>query len=631
MDSNSPDPRRITREFMAALTIQPGTTAHGSGLADRLILPVLLGIGVAGAALQILQQDWLEFVLALVSVAAVFGLALTPQAQKRILGRQFNRRHALYVLMVWLYGSLWLNLLRLAITLPVEGKSSSGFYMLVLFLLALAIMWVRALLMMTRRYYPFFSSGIPIWEQILLALNEILASALAAIFLGSLLAQAVQPRVITLYREPLYTLALGSAVMLYYLTMQAMWIQRFNDALSQTHIWLRLARVFAPIGVVVSIVFIARRIVERADLRSTTLLNSAATNLAVLAIAPVFLQLIVVVTYLLLTSSQGIRQRFLPDLLLDRLSPRLAGTFRSISDMDLMLIIALVTLTIPTVVVIGGGNAITLLTRQIAQQGSVLVQTSEQALALIVSLPIYALILFVLILYCTVIARRSLSAEDRDELIARLPIGFLIILILTLYLFAVPVSQALIDGRLPRLPQDLGRILLFSILIPLVLLYSHYFLLVRLPYGRGQRLWRDAHGSALTRQLETVERRIDALNTEIDRLDLAWRDHRRESDPNSRFSTLYRYVQLNGMRDDLNMQRLRCISERQQLAEVSESPVSLTVARLPIRIVSLGIPLLLAIQIYQWAVLSNGLREIINNPNLTVVDFFREILSQLQF
>jgi hypothetical protein len=419
--------------------------------------------------------------------------------------------------------------------------------------------------------------------------------------------------------------------MLYYLTMQAMWIQRFNDALSQTHIWLRLARVFAPIGVVVSIVFIARRIVERADLRSTTLLNSAATNLAVLAIAPVFLQLIVVVTYLLLTSSQGIRQRFLPDLLLDRLSPRLAGTFRSISDMDLMLIIALVTLTIPTVVVIGGGNAITLLTRQIAQQGSVLVQTSEQALALIVSLPIYALILFVLILYCTVIARRSLSAEDRDELIARLPIGFLIILILTLYLFAVPVSQALIDGRLPRLPQDLGRILLFSILIPLVLLYSHYFLLVRLPYGRGQRLWRDAHGSALTRQLETVERRIDALNTEIDRLDLAWRDHRRESDPNSRFSTLYRYVQLNGMRDDLNMQRLRCISERQQLAEVSESPVSLTVARLPIRIVSLGIPLLLAIQIYQWAVLSNGLREIINNPNLTVVDFFREILSQLQF
>jgi hypothetical protein len=47
--------------------------------------------------------------------------------------------------------------------------------------------------------------------------------------------------------------------------------------------------------------------------------------------------------------------------------------------------------------------------------------------------------------------------------------------------------------------------------------------------------------------------------------------------------------------------------------------------------VSLGIPLLLAIQIYQWAVLSNGLREIINNPNLTVVDFFREILSQLQF
>jgi hypothetical protein len=85
------------------------------------------------------------------------------------------------------------------------------------------------------------------------------------------------------------------------------------------------------------------------------------------------------------------------------------------------------------------------------------------------------------------------------------------------------------------------------------------------------------------------------------------------------------------MRDDLNMQRLQLVAERQQLTEISETPISVTVARLPIRVVSIGIPLLLAIQVYQWAVVNNGLREIVNNPNLDVVDFFREILSQLQF
>ena len=88
---------------------------------------------------------------------------------------------------------------------------------------------------------------------------------------------------------------------------------------------------------------------------------------------------------------------------------------------------------------------------------------------------------------------------------------------------------------------------------------------------------------------------------------------------------------MNGMRDDLNMQRLQVVSDRQQLAELSETPVSITIARLPVRVVSIGIPLLLAMQIYQWAVLNNGLREIVNNPNITIFEFFRAILRQTQF
>lgn len=73
------------------------------------------------------------------------------------------------------------------------------------------------------------------------------------------------------------------------------------------------------------------------------------------------------------------------------------------------------------------------------------------------------------------------------------------------------------------------------------------------------------------------------------------------------------------------------LDDRQQLNEISETPVSVAVARLPVRIVSIGIPLLLIIQVYQWAIVNDGLRQIINDPSLTILDFFRAILQQTQF
>lgn len=94
---------------------------------------------------------------------------------------------------------------------------------------------------------------------------------------------------------------------------------------------------------------------------------------------------------------------------------------------------------------------------------------------------------------------------------------------------------------------------------------------------------------------------------------------------------LYRYVKLNSLRDDLNMRRLQLVAERQQLAEISEAPISMDVARLPVRIVTYGIPLLFIIQFYQWAIINNGLREIVNNPNITILDFFRAILQNFNF
>src|SRR5690606_27990037 len=224
------------------------------------------------------------------------------------------------------------------------------------------------------------------------------------------------------------------------------------------------------------------------------------------------------------------------------------------------------------------------------------------------------------------------SAQARDELIRRLPLGFLIVLIITLYLFAVPVAQVLTEGRLPQLPQDLGRILAFNVLIPLALLYLHYFLFVRWPYGRGQSAWRERESARLLREQEETDQRIEHLNHELSQLDRTWHNEREASaSPEIRFETLFRYVQLNSLRDDLNMRRLQIVAARQQLAEVSEAPVSIAVARLPLRIVSLGIPLLIAIQLYQWAIVNNGLREVVNTPNITVDEFFRIILEQINF
>jgi len=630
MSDQNRDPKRITREFMQALTIHP-ETAKTSSLADRLIIPILLGFGIAAAAVQVLWQDWLEFALIAASIVYLLVLATSPRWQQRILGQAFNRRHALYFGLFWIYSISWLSLLRFMLTLETAGKNSIAFWILLVGMVCLTVMLVRVILMLTKRFYPVFSTAIPIWEQLLLTANEIIAALVMALFWGNLLAHWLQPRVFTVWHDPLYTAAIGASVLIYYFGMQLMWLQRWNNWLSQTRVWVRLARLLSPLALLVIILLIARRIIERSDLRSATLISGAGTNLAILAIAPVILLLIVVIMVLVYTSDEGIRRRFLPDLLLERLPPRSARVLRSISDMDLTLIVILLALLMPLIVLTNGSGVLASVRNQISQTGGALIETPEQTLALLAAFPFYLIILGLLILYAFVIARSSLSAHQRDELVSKLPLGFLIIMIMTLYLFALPFSQALIEGRLPRLPQDLGRILLFTILIPLVLLYAHYFFFVRLPYARGQRSWRSNQTTYLSRQLDTVDRRITTLNSEIERLDTTWRGGRNDGDPALRLETLYRYVQLNGMRDDMNMQRLQVVSERQQLAELSDAPVSVAVARLPLRIVSIGIPLLLMIQLYQWAVLNNGVREIVNNPNLTVVDFFREILGQLNF
>jgi hypothetical protein len=283
---------------------------------------------------------------------------------------------------------------------------------------------------------------------------------------------------------------------------------------------------------------------------------------------------------------------------------------------------------------LGEGGGVVGQARQIIfQRGNAFLETSEQALAILFVMPFYLFIILLMLVYAAIISRPRISAAQRDEIMNQVPIGFMITMILTLYLFAVPFTQVFTEGRVPTLSRDLGRILAFYLLIPLLMLYVHFYILVRFPYGRGQRMWREKEAIVLEQDLRKIDRRINTLNQELTRIDNKWQITRGEDNAalRSRMETLHRYIHLNGERDNLNMQRLQILTSKQNLTEISETPLSVAVARLPLRIISLALPLLLFFQLYQWAVLNEGLREVVNNPNITVADFIRILLDNIEF
>ncbi len=614
--------KSITHQFMQAV---------GSDPLVRVIVPALLLVGIFWTGWQAFVGDWLEFVLSALGVGLLVALSAFEPVQRRILRQPFNRQHAVSIGMAWGFGILWLITARLLIRSPLWGKNSQETYFELILLIAFSWMFLRSLLMLLPAFYKRFVTAIPLWEQILLAINEVIAAGLLATSGASALVHLFQPAVFTTRYNVTYVAGLGAAICIYYFGMQIMWTQHWNDWISRSEVWIRLARLIAPLLLIVTTMVLVRHFIDRSDPRTSALLGSSDFDLAILALAPVIWLLVLVSVIIVYTSGRGLRQRFLPDLLLERLPRRIADFLRSISDMDMLLIIGVLGTLIPVYLVLFGdtGGAIGSLREQILQRGSALIETSEQALALLFAIPFYLLIVALLALYGIALSQQTLSAQQRDDLVAKLPVGFLIVLIITLYMFAIPFSQVLTEGRLPQLPQDLGRILAFNIVIPLVLLYAHYFALIRMPYSRGQNRWRERQSHHFSEQLTGIDHRIRDLNSEIERLDQRWQTIR--TDDGQRVDTLYHYVQMNGLRDDLNMQRLQVVTDRQQLAELSEAPVSITIARLPVRVVSIGIPLLLAMQIYQWAVLNNGLHEIVNNPNITIFEFFRAILKQTQF
>ncbi len=622
--SEQPQEQNFTHMFLARVKLSDESRL------ERYLIPVLLGIGIGSSGLLFLAGDVVRFTMSLIVVGLLLAFTVSKTLQERILQHDMTTGHAFYLAVFWIYSQGWIELLRQVQTLPQVGKDSTDFYILFVFFLMVTYRAIFALFGITQTGYKILFTKTPFWERVSIALNELIAGALLAVFLGGLLARWTQPTVFTLQIEPTYTVGVLGALLGYYFVIQLMWTRYWNLVLSRKRSWLRLARFFAPLALIIATVVIVRHFTRLSDPRTADLLGRANLDQTILAVSPVVWLLILAIVVLVYTSQRGLSQRFFPQSLLEQLPTRISNVLSKISDMDMLLLIGILTTWIPIQVLLtdtGQIGVLEALRTQITQQNA-LIDTSEQALALIFALPFYIFAVGILAIYAYVFAKSDLSAKDRDTLVDQLPIGLIIMFIITLYLCSIPFSQVLSEGRLPQLPQDLGRILAFDVLIPLVLLYGHYFILIRFPYGRGQKLWRIQHAEYLQYEELRVQQRIKTLDTEINRIEKRWMRIKSEDD---KIDTLYKFVELNSNRDSQNMDLLRLIRERQELDEVSETPVSVTIARLPTRIISLGIPLLLAFKIYEWAVVNNGLREIANNPNIGVIEFFQIILQQTQF
>jgi hypothetical protein len=619
------NPSSITHRFQNWLTRQT--------LLDRFLVPVLLLLMTLYTGLQVLAGNWLAVIVSAVAIILMTLLASSTRLQTLLLRRPFETSHAFYIFLAWVYSLLWLWTYNLLLITPSSGKDSRFFYVFLILFLAISLRALLSVYALSKPGFDTFISQIPLWEQILVAINEFLAAGLFAYVLGGEVARWLQPDVFTIRVPPYYSAGLLITTGLYYGAMQAMWFRRWNRWLSLNRVWVRLARLLGPPVLLIATLVISRHFAQLTEPRSASLLGTADLDQTVLALSPIVWMMVFYVCLLVYTGSRGLRRRFLPQMLMNELPSRLRGFLATISDMDILLIFGFLSVSIPLQIFLFDDSAVgvlDVLRQQISRNA--IIDTSEQALALLFALPFYVLTVALLSLYAYVMLKPTLSAQTRNALVERLPITLLIVLIITLYLGAIPFSRVLSEGRIPRLPQELGYVLAFNVLIPLILLYAHYFVLIRIPYGQGQSRWRRRRAVELRQALTRIDNQLSELQTRIDNSQQQWDSgNLADEPPNTRINSLYSLITLNGKRDRLNMERLQIVSEQQELAEVTETPVSLTVARLPARVFSYGIPLILAFKIYEWAIVNDGLREVASNPNIGVFEFFQTVLENTNF
>lgn len=618
--------QRLRQQIADWLTLREGT------LFDRLLVIVLVIVGALFSAAQLLAGDWALGLVGGAGVIFLGALASLKPLQDRIIRQPFSRAHAVYVAVFWAYSLLWVWVLRLLIASPVAGKDSRFFFIYLILFAAITFRSLMSLFALTPQGYRLFISDAKLWEKLLLAINEFVAAASFAYVVGGELARWLQPNVITIQVSPAYSLGLIFVTSMYYGLVQAMWVARWNERLSKNRFWVRLARFLTPIALGVATVVIARHFARVSEPRSADLLGTANIDQAVLALSPILWMMIFFIVILVYNSSLGLRQRFLPERLVKYLPEWLRNRLDDVSDMDLVLLFLALMAFVPVQVFLfdnGQPDVIDTLSRQLEQQNA-LIGTSQQALALIFALPFYAMAVLLLGMYAFVLGRGDVSADEREALVERLPVTLIIIFIITLYLAAIPFGQVLVEGRVPQLPQELAYVLVFDVLIPLALLYGHYVVFVRFPYRVGQNRWREAQSDDLRRRLRKTDNLLETVQQKIERAETIWNNRRNlRTKQDDFFNMLFDLIKLNGDRDRLNMDRTRIVSQQQALAEISETPVSLSVARLPARVFSFGVPLLIAFKLYEWAIVEGGLQEIANNPNVNLIDFFQQLFEAI--
>lgn len=624
-EATQPNPVNRPRPFWRRLQ-----TEHDSWF-DYLFVPILLLLQIVVTVWRFALGDFLLGIVSLFGIALMLVFAVSETAKQRFLRQKFTRSHAVYIFTAWVYSLLFVVFYQRISNLPSTGKESQEFYIFLLLFLAVTFRLLLSLFALSPMGYKVFFSRIPVWEQLLIALNEFVAAALFSFVLGAELAHFLQPNVFSLRVDIYYTTGLLFLTALYYLIMQAMWIQVWNQWLSRNNVWVRFARIVTPIALLVASLVIVRHFTNLSDPRTANLQGTSNINQTILALSPIVWMMIFFILIIVFSGNRGLRNLFLPNKLLELLPERLAKSLRTVSDMDILLLLGALATLIPVQIFLFNDQTF-IGELQSRLQGNALIYSSEQALALIFSLPFYTLAILLLALYAYVMANPKLSAQDRDTLVDRLPITLLMIFIITLYLAAIPFSQVLTSGRIPDLRRDLGYILAFDVLIPFIIFYIHYYLLIRIPYGRGQSRWRIQYARELETKLRDVNIELATLQARIDQSEVIWQNRENlRSSSDQQINMLFDLIELNGRRDRLNMSRLQYLAERQELQEISEAPISLTIAQMPNRIIQYGIPLILLFKIYEWAIVNDGLREVVNSPNIGVLEFFQAILENTNF
>lgn len=598
---------------------------------DRLFVSVLIVLQGAYTIWRFLDGDWLTAGVSLVGIVLLVLLAGFRPIQMRLLGRYFTQSHAFYILTFWVHSQLFIVFYRILAEAPSTGKESESFYIFLLIFAAVTFRLLLSLYALTPFGYRVFISRIPLWEQVMVAVNEFISASIFAFVFGRLIARFIQSNIFTLDNNIYYNIGLLVLAATYYFLMQAMWIGAWNRWLSRNQVWVSLARILTPIALVIASIVIVRHFTKLSDSRTANLLGEAVLDETILALSPILWMMIFFVLIIVYSGGRGLRRMLIPNKLMEHMPVALARPLRTISDMDILLVFSVLATVIPVQLFLFNNNTL-IGDLQLRLQGNAIIDSSEQALALIFGLPFYFVALVLMVLYALVMTNTKISSKDRNAIVDRLPLTLIMMFIITLYLAAIPFSQVLTSGRIPNIQQDLGYILAFDVLIPLVLFYTHYYLLIRLPYGRGQSRWREQYAIELETRLIEVDTGLEKLETDIDRCEVIWKNRDNiKSTNDEQIGMLFDLIELNGKRDRLNMERLQILSERQELQDVTEAPISLTVASMPSRIIQYGIPLVLVFKIYEWAIVNDGLREVANNPNIGILEFFQTILENTNF